>query len=74
MTALSISNQTASHVSSRLRSFGEALKRGFISYAERRSRMDQINSLNAMTDEELAEIGVKRDYIVHHVYRDLLHI
>ncbi len=74
MTVVSISNQALSHSASRLRNFGEALKRGFISYAERRSRLDRINHLNAMTDAELATLGVKRDRIVHHVYRDLFYI
>lgn len=74
MTVLSISNQVGTNGLSRLRSLADAIQRGFIRYAERRSRMDQINSLNAKTDEELAGMGVNRDQIVHYVFRDYLHL
>lgn len=74
MAVLSISNQAVANGPSRLSKFGAAMKRGFISYAERRSRMDQINRLNAKTDEELATMGLKREHIVHHVFRDHMHI
>ncbi len=40
--------------------------------AEARSR--QISELEAKTDEELAEMNLRRDQIVHYVFRDMMHI
>jgi len=37
------------------------------------SRVDQIRRLQALSDEQLAERGLDRDQIVHHVYKDLFH-
>jgi|GEM_PF-880403 len=38
------------------------------------SRMDRIARLNAMSDEELNKLGVERDRIVHHVFRDIYYV
>jgi hypothetical protein len=46
---------------------------GFVAYAESRSRVGEINRLNALSDAELAELGVTRDRIPHYVFRDLFH-
>ncbi len=35
------------------------------------SRFQEIQKLNALSDEELAARGLTRDRIAHHVYRDL---
>lgn len=43
-----------------------------ISYAQ--SRVDKINRLLDLSDDELAKIGLKRTDIVRHVYRDTYHI
>ena len=56
----------------RLDSFFAAVGRGFSAYFERRSRMDEIRRLDAKTDEELARMGLRREMIAHHVFRDLL--
>jgi uncharacterized protein YjiS (DUF1127 family) len=50
--------------------FFAALGRSFIAYMERSSRLVEIDRLNAMSDEELAKIGVRRDRIAYHVFRD----
>lgn len=42
--------------------------------AENSSRMKRIEALNAMTDEQLAERGLKRDEIVRHVFQDLMYV
>lgn len=42
--------------------------------AEASSRMHQIEALQAKSDEELAQLGIKRDDIVHHVFRDLFYL
>ncbi len=38
------------------------------------SRMRQIEQLNALPDAELAKLGLTRDRIVHHVFRDLYYV
>lgn len=38
------------------------------------SRMQQIDKLNALSDEELAAKGLTRDRIVHHVFRDIYYV
>ena len=47
---------------------------GMNAYMERRSRMSQIQALEAKSDAELAKMGIQRDRIVHHVFRDLFYV
>lgn len=54
-------------------SFLTSLGRALEAHAHYASRRDQIEALEAKSDAELAEIGVKREQIVHHVYRDLFY-
>lgn len=44
----------------------------FNAIAEAQSRADQIERLQALSDQELAKRGLTRDRIVHHVFRDKL--
>jgi len=39
-------------------------------YARIKSRRDQIETLEALSDDDLARIGLTRDTIVWHVFRD----
>ncbi|WP_294620405.1 hypothetical protein [uncultured Roseovarius sp.] len=57
----------------RISAFLASLARAFEAHAYNASRRDQIESLQAKSDAELAEIGVKREDIVHYVYRDLFY-
>ncbi|HWL58179.1 MAG TPA: hypothetical protein VNQ78_16080 [Paracoccus sp. (in: a-proteobacteria)] len=41
------------------------------SYVEHRSRRSQIEALEAKSDAELAKLGIKREGIAYHVFRDL---
>jgi uncharacterized protein YjiS (DUF1127 family) len=41
---------------------------------ERQGRLDQVERLRAKSDAELAEIGLKRNDIVRHVFRDRLFV
>ena len=41
--------------------------------AEASSRVHQVEALQAKSDEELARMGIKRDMIAHHVFRDLFY-
>ena len=57
-----------------IRAFFSAFGRAMIVAAENSSRMRRIEAFNAMTDEELAERGLKREDIVRHVFRDLMYV
>ena len=39
-----------------------------------RARQDDIAALQAKSDEELARMGIARDRIVQHVFRDMMGI
>ena len=43
--------------------FFQGIGQGLVAYAERRGRIDQINRLNAKTDEELQAMGLTRDEV-----------
>jgi uncharacterized protein YjiS (DUF1127 family) len=45
--------------------------RAFDAYTRRRSRIDQIEALQNLSDAQLAAKGLRRDQIVQHVFRDL---
>ena len=51
-----------------------AMSRGLATYAHARSRRDQIEALEAKSDAELAQMGLKRDLIAYHVFRDLFYV
>ena len=51
-----------------------SLVRGFNTYIESQSRMDQVTRLNAKSDAQLAEMGLRREDIPRYVFRDLIHI
>ncbi len=48
-----------------------ALGSFFTSIVRARSRQDQVQALDKMSDAELAEIGIRREDIVRHVFRDV---
>jgi uncharacterized protein YjiS (DUF1127 family) len=58
---------------------GHAILRGanavlnaLMAIGETSGRMRQIDALQRKSDEELAKMGLKREEIVHHVFRDHL--
>lgn len=51
-----------------------AVGRAMDRYIERKSRSGQVAALEAKTDAELAEMGLKRENIALHVFRDLYYI
>ena len=51
-----------------------SIVRGMTSYAETRSRRDQIAALEAKSDADLAKMGIRRDEIAYHVFRDLYYV
>ena len=54
----------------RFGAFFARLGESFLRYAERQSRTDQIARLEALSDAELGKLGVTREGIVGHVFRD----
>ena len=48
--------------------------KGRVAYMERRSRAAEIAALEAKSDAELAELGVKREQIPAYVFRDLFYV
>ena len=47
---------------------------GLIAAGANSGRMRQVTFLQSKTDEELAAMGIKRDDIVHHVFRDTYYV
>lgn len=52
--------------------FLAGLGQGFNAYLEKRSRIDEITALNALSDEDLLKRGIRRDDIPRHVFRDIM--
>ena len=48
------------------------LKSWFVAYVDARSRRSQIERLNALSDDQLAQMGILRRDIPRHVFRDLI--
>ncbi len=51
-----------------------SIVRGMTAYADARSRRDRIEALEAKSDAELAKLGIKREDIAYHVFRDLYYV
>lgn len=49
------------------------LAAGMATQSYQMSRRAQIEALEAKSDEELAEMGLRRDEIAYHVFRDLFY-
>lgn len=67
-------NDTRARLMARVDAFFAAMGQGINAYMHRKSRMDQIEALNAMSDAELAGIGITRDDIPRYVFRDTFYI
>lgn len=75
MATVTTNSTAAEHgLRDRIDAFLAAMGQGFNAYLERRSRKDEIARLEAMSDAELARLGIARDRIVHHVFRDLFYV
>ena len=62
------------HLRSGYRRVIASISRGFMAYAEARSRRSTIEALESRTDDELAAMGIRRDQIALYVFRDMLHV
>lgn len=69
-----ITTDSASNTVSNRRGFAEILRSAVARSFRRASRRDQIDALNAKSDAELAAMGLTRDRIVQHVFRDVIGI
>ncbi|MBU0780459.1 hypothetical protein [Loktanella salsilacus] len=74
MATQTLSAPRTAAIREKVDAFFASIGQGMNAYMERRSRMDQINNLEAKTDEELSKLGIKRDRIVQHVFRDLFYV
>lgn len=54
--------------------FFASLGRALTAASEGQARLDEAARLQAKSDAQLAELGIKRDDIVRHVFRDMLHV
>ena len=69
---MATSQPTTASLQDQVDFFLASIGQGFNACLERRGRMDEIARLNAKSDEELEEIGLTRDRIPQHVFRDAL--
>lgn len=67
-------SDTRARLMARVDAFFASLGQGMNAYMHRKSRMDEIEALNAKSDAELAEIGITRDDIPRYVFRDTFYI
>lgn len=57
-------------LSHQLDQYFASVGQGFNAYVEGRARRNQIAYLDRLSDSDLAKLGISRDRIVHHVFRD----
>ncbi len=57
-----------------LAALGQALSRMLTPLLDAQDRSREVGRLEAMSDAELAKLGVNRTEIVRYVYRDILHV
>lgn len=62
------------HIADAFKSFFKSISHGLELYMERKSRFAEMQALQSKTDEELAQMGIRRDKIAVHVFNDLFYI
>ncbi|WP_417728089.1 hypothetical protein [Roseovarius sp.] len=66
-------NVSASPLRAGWKKFTAALLRGMEAHAKVTARQNRIEALEAKSDEELARMGLRREDIVYHVFKDLFY-
>lgn len=66
---MALAETTHVHGGNFFASIGNAIVRSMTAIAEADSRVRRVQQLQAMSDADLAARGIKRDEIVHHVFR-----
>lgn len=74
MTTITTNTPVAAQSHGVFRKVLNALMRGFEAHSRKASRRDRIEALEAKSDAELARMGLTRDQIPFHVFRDLFYI
>ncbi|PWE33728.1 hypothetical protein DDZ14_03425 [Maritimibacter sp. 55A14] len=74
MAAITTNSGRNSDLRQRIDMFFARMGQGVNAYLERRSRRDRIEELEAMSDAELARIGLTRERILHYVFRDIYYL
>lgn len=64
--------QFSPEIRRRIDDFFARVGQGMNGYIESHSRRDQIEALEARSDDELARMGVPRDRIIEYVFRDVI--
>lgn len=54
--------------------FFQSIFNGLTSIAETNGRIKEAERLNALSDAKLADMGLRREDIVRHVFRDVLYV
>ena len=57
-----------------LSGLGVRISNFFVRIAEAQNRSVDVQRLESLSDRELADIGIKREDILRHVYRDIYYI
>lgn len=74
MAHLSTHNSFSPGLRARLDAFFAAVGQGMNAYIEARSRKQELDRLYNMSDVDLAKMGLKREDIPRHVFRDLFYL
>lgn len=64
----------ASTVMTQLAVFFKSVGAAILRSTEASSRIARVEALRAKSDVELARLGIKREDIVHHVFKDLYYV
>ncbi|CUH75129.1 DUF1127 domain-containing protein [Tropicibacter naphthalenivorans] len=54
--------------------FFEWVFQGLVRIGEANSRMQKVERLQALSDDQLAKMGLKRENIVQHVFGDIMYV
>lgn len=73
-TNLTHHTDSRARLMARIDAFFATLGQGMNAYMHRKSRMDEINALNAKSDADLAALGITRDGIPAYVFRDMFYV
>ncbi|MFC3616190.1 DUF1127 domain-containing protein [Lutimaribacter marinistellae] len=74
MANITTNNPASTGFLSGISGFFAAIGNGLVKIAENDSRVQRAQTLNALSDAELAQRGLKRDEIVAHVFRSSYYV
>ncbi|MEM7753468.1 MAG: hypothetical protein AAF230_08655 [Pseudomonadota bacterium] len=69
---LTFESALVSGILSGIQSFWRSFSIALTVNATTEARLQELNRLRALTESELAELGLNRDTLVHHVFGDIL--